>query len=213
MTPGVVHVVDDDAAVRASIAWLLRSAGMASQQYSSAHEFLAIYRPDEVGCMVLDVRMPYMTGLELQQDLNQRGWTLPVIFVTGHGDVPLAVEAMREGALDFLQKPFNDQALIARVRSALAQDARQRVQSRDRNACMRRLEGLTPRESEILQRLVIGNSNKMIAIDLGLSDRTVENHRARMMQKLGVRGVAQLVQIWQLAGPEADPRADAVDAP
>ncbi|TDU31637.1 LuxR family two component transcriptional regulator [Panacagrimonas perspica] len=196
MTDAIVHIVDDEEPIRDSIALLLRSAGLGSRQYQDAHAFLATYQPGETGCLVLDVRMPRMTGLELQQELNRRGWTLPVIFVTGHGDVPMAVEAMREGALDFLQKPFNDEELIRRVHRAIEQDQRVRHHSGDRDATRQRLETLTPREREIAERIVVGQANKVIAMDLSLSERTVELHRARVMQKMGVRGVAQLVQLW-----------------
>lgn len=206
MTEGVVHIVDDEEPVRDSVALLLHSAGLRSQQHQSAHAFLATYRPDDVGCLVLDVRMPHMSGLELHQELNRRGWSLPVIFVTGHGDVPLAVEAMREGAVDFLQKPFNDEELISRVRKALAQDLLHHQQSGDREGLVRRLQTLTAREREVAQRIVDGQANKVIAMELELSERTVEVHRARVMQKMGVRGVAQLVQIWLIAEPGTDPR-------
>lgn len=205
MSAGIVHIVDDEEAIRDSIALLLRSAGLASRQYQDAHAFLATYQPGAAGCLVLDVRMPRMTGLELQQELNRRGWALPLIFITAHGDVPMAVEAMREGALDFLQKPFNDEELIRRVQKALLQDVRIRQQSGDREALSRRLEDLTPREREVAQRIVAGQANKVIALELELSERTVELHRARVMQKMGVRGVAQLVQAWtalDLAAPK-----------
>jgi two-component system, LuxR family, response regulator FixJ len=197
---GCVHIVDDEESIRDSIALLLRASGFQSRQYQDAHEFLATYRATEPGCLVLDVRMPRMTGLELQQELNRRGWTLPVIFVTGHGDVPMAVDAMREGAIDFLQKPFSDEALIHRVGKALEQDLRAREQAVDRVSLGIRLESLTPREREIASRIVDGQANKVIAIELQLSERTVELHRARAMQKMKVRGVAQLVQAWTLLG-------------
>ena len=200
MIGGCVHIVDDEESIRDSIALLLRSAGVRSRQYQDPHEFLATYRPDGPGCLVLDVRMPRMTGLELQQELNRRGWTLPVIFVTGHGDVPMAVEAMREGAIDFLQKPFSDDALINRVCKALEQDERALAQSVDRGALTSRLNSLTPREREIAARIVDGQANKVVAIELQLSERTVELHRARVMQKMKTRGVAQLVQAWTLLG-------------
>lgn len=200
MSIGIVHIVDDEEAVRDSIALLLRSVGLASRQYQDAHEFLATYRGGESGCLVLDVRMPRMTGLELQQEINRRGWTLPLIFITAHGDVPMAVEAMREGAIDFLQKPFNDEELIRRVQKALTQDQRLRQQSVDREALSQRLEALTPREREVAERIVAGQANKVIALDLALSERTIELHRARVMQKMGVRGVAQLVQAWTALG-------------
>ena len=200
MSQGVVHIVDDEEPVRDSIALLLRSVGIRSRQYEDAHAFLATYQPGEAGCMVLDVRMPRMSGLDLQHELNRRGWTLPVIFVTGHGDVPMAVEAMREGALDFLQKPFNDDELIRRIQRALEHDARVRQQSGDRGALSLRLVSLTPREREVAGRIVAGQANKVIALELSLSERTVELHRARVMQKMGARGVAQLVQIWAALG-------------
>lgn len=198
MTEGTVFIVDDEEPIRDSIALLMRSIGLRSKGYADAQAFLAAYRPEEVGCVVLDVRMPRMSGLELQQALNRRGWTLPVIIVTGHGDVRMAVEAMREGALDFLQKPFNDDELIRRVQKALEHDTRHRQQSGDREGLLQRLASLTPREREVAQRIVAGQANKVIALELQLSERTVELHRARVMQKMGARGVAQLVQLWVL---------------
>lgn len=198
MSQGTVFIVDDEEPIRDSIAMLMRSVGLRSQGFPDAHAFLAAYHPEEVGCVVLDVRMPRMSGLELQQELNRRGWTLPIIIVTGHGDVRMAVEAMREGALDFLQKPFNDDELIRRVQKALEHDTRHRQQSGDRDALTQRLASLTPREREVAQRIVTGQANKVIALELKLSERTVELHRARVMQKMGARGVAQLVQIWVL---------------
>lgn len=204
MNEGLVHIVDDEEAVRDSIALLLRSVGLASRQYQDPHAFLATYKPAEPECLVLDVRMPRMTGIELQQELNRRGWSLPVIFITGHGDVPMAVQAMREGALDFMQKPFNDDELIRRVQGALMQDSRLRRQSKDLEALAAQRASLTPREHEVAQRIVDGQANKVIALELKLSERTVELHRARVMQKMGVRGVAQLVQAWLLLKPPGD---------
>lgn len=204
MNKGLVHIVDDEEPVRDSIALLLRSAGFASRQYEDPHAFLATYEPVEPECLVLDVRMPRMTGTELQQELNRRGWSLPVIFITGHGDVPMAVQAMREGALDFLQKPFDDDELIRRVESALRQDSRLRRQSGDLEALAARLDSLTPREREVAQRIVEGQANKVIALELSLSERTIELHRARVMQKMDVRGVAQLVQAWMALHPAAE---------
>jgi two-component system, LuxR family, response regulator FixJ len=190
-----VFIVDDEEAVRDSIAMLLRSVQLKTRCYADAIDFLERHQPEEPGCLVLDVRMPRMSGLELQQELNRRGWTLPVIFITGHGDVPMAVEAMRAGALDFLQKPFKDEDLIRRVQKALEQDARERAQLREREQLLRRFDELTPREREIARRIAAGEANKVVALDLGLSERTVELHRANLMQKLGIRNLAQLVQI------------------
>jgi FixJ family two-component response regulator len=156
---------------------------------------------------VLDIRMPRMNGMELQQEFNRRGWTLPIIFITGHGDVPMAVEAMRAGAVDFLQKPFKDDELIRRVQKALEQDDKLREQLSSLEQIRSRHGSLTPREQEIAGRLVAGDANKAVAIDLGLSERTVELHRAHIMQKMGARGLAQLVQmLFQLKQPSGGNR-------
>lgn len=195
-----VFIVDDEEAVRDSIAMLLRSVGLRSLIFPDATSFLKNYQANWPGCLVLDVRMPHMSGLELQQELNRRGWSLPVIFITGHGDVPMAVEAMRAGALDFLQKPFKDDELIRRVQKALEQDTRERETLRQRDELVRRAAELTPREREVAQRIVAGDANKVIAADLGLSERTVELHRAHVMQKMGARGLAQLVQMFLQLG-------------
>lgn len=192
---GLVFIVDDEEAVRDSIALLLRSVGIRSRTFGDAREFLDSYQPSERGCLVLDIRMPRMGGMEVQQELNRRGWGIPVIFVTGHGDVPMAVEAMRAGAVDFLQKPFKDDELIRRVQKALEQDARLREQLSSVEQVRSRFDSLTPREREIAERLADGAANKAIAIDLGLSERTVELHRAHVMQKMEARGLAQLVQM------------------
>lgn len=206
MGEGTVFIIDDEESIRDSVALLLRSVGLHSRLFPDAPAFLAAYRADEPGCLILDVRMPRMSGLELQQELNRRGWTLPLIFITGHGDVPMAVEAMRDGALDFLQKPFNDDELIRRVQKALAEDAQTRRVSGNRVALVQRLAGLTPREREVAGRIVGGQANKVIALDLGLSERTVELHRAHVMQKMQARGLAQLVQMWLVIGAEEAPR-------
>lgn len=195
MDSGTVFIVDDEEAVRDSIAMLLRSVGLRTQLFADATSFLRQYRGELAGCLVLDVRMPRMSGLELQQELNRRGWTLPVIFITGHGDVPMAVEAMRAGALDFLQKPFKDDDLIRRVQKALDQDARERAALAGRDQLRQNFEELTAREREVARRIVAGQANKAVALDLGLSERTVELHRAHVMQKMEARNLAQLVQM------------------
>lgn len=195
MKTSTVFIVDDEEAVADSIAMLLGSVGLTTRTFRNAHSFLESYRPEFAGCLILDVRMPRMSGLELQQELNRRRHTLPVIFMTGHGDVPMAVEAMRAGALDFLQKPFNDDELIRRVQRALEQDLRERELLRQREEIERRWNELTPREREIAERIVDGQANKTIAMDLEISERTVELHRARIMQKMGARALAQLVQM------------------
>jgi two-component system, LuxR family, response regulator FixJ len=195
MESATVFIVDDEEAVRDSIAMLLRSVRLKTRCFADAAEFLALYRADEPGCLVLDVRMPRMSGLELQHELNRRGWTLPLIFITGHGDVPMAVEAMRAGALDFLQKPFKDDELIRRVQKALEQDRSERETLRELDELKQRYGQLTPREREIARRVAAGEANKAIALELELSDRTVELHRAHAMQKMGARNLAQLVQM------------------
>lgn len=199
-TEGIVYIVDDEEAVRDSIGLLLRSVGIRSQGYADARSFLADSAEDRPGCLVLDIRMPRMSGLELQQELKRRGWHTPIVFITGHGDVPMAVEAMRAGAVDFLQKPFNDDELIRRVQAALNRDAERRRQGVQIAALRARYESLTPRERDIAQRLCRGDANKAIAIDLQLSERTVELHRAHVLQKMEARGIAQLVQVLMQIG-------------
>jgi FixJ family two-component response regulator len=190
-----VFVVDDDEGVRNSLRFLLKSVGLATQARASASEFLDSYKPNQPGCLVLDVRMPGMSGLELQQQLNLRGAVIPVIFITGHGDIPMAVEAMQQGAFDFLQKPFRDQDLIDRIQRALERDARNRA-ALDQHARIReRLDSLTPREREVLTLMTRGQPNKIMAAELGVSQRTVEIHRARVMEKSGAASLAQLVRM------------------
>jgi FixJ family two-component response regulator len=190
-----VFIVDDDEAVRNSLRFLLKSVGLASATLPSAKDFLDTYRQEQPGCLVLDVRMPGMSGLELQQQLNLRGATIPVIFITGHGDIPMAVEAMQHGAFDFLQKPFRDQDLIDRIQRALAADKTSRAALRERDRIRTRLESLTPREREVLTLMMRGKPNKVMAAELGLSQRTVEIHRARVMEKTDASSLAQLVRM------------------
>jgi two-component system, LuxR family, response regulator FixJ len=192
--PAMVYVVDDDDAVRDSLGFLLKSVGLPISRHVSAQEFLAAYT-GKPGCLLLDICMPGMSGLELQRHLNVRGVMIPVVFITGRGDIPMAVEAMRHGAFDFLEKPFNDQDLIDRVRHALEEDAGNRLRLSETNRIPRRLEALTAREREVLQLVSTGKLNKVIAADLGVSRRTIEVHRARLMEKLGARSLAQLVRI------------------
>ena len=190
-----IFVVDDDAAVRDALKLLLRSVGHAVETFGSAQEFLDAYGEDRAGCLVLDIRMPGMSGLELQQKLNEQHSILPIIFITGHGDVPMAVEAMQAGAVDFIQKPFRDQDLIDRINQALEKDSSNRAALGERNDIRRRLETLTPREREVLDLVVHGKANKVIAGDLKLSQRTVEIHRARVMEKMQASSLAHLVRM------------------
>jgi two-component system response regulator FixJ len=191
----VVFVVDDEEAVADSVSMLLGSVGIRTRMFRDARSFLENYKPDQPGCLLLDVRMPRMSGLELQQELNRRRCTIPIIFISGHGDVPMAVEAMRAGAVDFLQKPFKDDELIRRVQKSLQQDARERELLAQRDVLKARWEELTPREREVADRIVGGQANKVVALELGISERTVELHRQHIMQKMGVRSLAQLVQV------------------
>jgi two-component system, LuxR family, response regulator FixJ len=195
MTKPLIYVVDDDDTFRKSLQWLLESVGLAVRTFTTAAEFLEAYVPGSPGCLVLDIRMPGMSGLELQQKLNEKHSILPIIFITGHGDVPMAVEAMQAGAVDFIQKPFRDQDLIDRINQALEKDSSNRAALGERNDIRRRLETLTPREREVLDLVVHGKANKVIAGDLKLSQRTVEIHRARVMEKMQASSLAHLVRM------------------
>jgi len=196
-----VFVVDDDDAVRNSLRLLLKSAGMATEVAASAQEFLSSYDTSHPGCLVLDVRMPGMSGLEMQHELNMRGAAIPVIFITGHGDIPMAVEAMQHGAFDFLQKPFRDQDLLDRVQRALARDTEYRARLRQTDKIRERLASLSPREREVLDLVSQGKANKMVAGDLGVSQRTVEIHRAHVMQKMDAGSLAELVRMMMTVAP------------
>jgi two-component system, LuxR family, response regulator FixJ len=191
----VIYVVDDDDGMRRALDTLLSTVGYKTAVYSRPTEFLANFKADAPGCLVLDIRMPDMSGLEVQQQLNRMGSMMPVIFITGHGDVPMAVQAMKEGAFEFIQKPFRDQDLLDRINHALKQDAENRSTVARRAEVQHRLETLTPRERQVMDMVVDGAANKVIAIDLNLSERTVEIHRAKVMEKMGARSVAHLVKL------------------
>ena len=204
----LVHIIDDDDAVRDSLALLLTSVGLPSQQYASAAEFLESTPDDHSpGCLILDVRMPGMSGLQLFKELHRRGLSWPVIFMTGHGDVPMAVQAMREGAFDFVQKPFRESELLDRVQQAIAQDRNDRTQDSELAAVQQRLAELTARERDVLDRIVAGQANKVIAIELDISQRTVEQHRARVMRKMNARSLAHLIRMVIHAPPTSEPSA------
>jgi two-component system, LuxR family, response regulator FixJ len=190
-----VFVVDDDDAVRSSLKLLLKSVGRTVVDYPSATQFLAAYKFEKPGCLVLDIRMPGMSGLELQDQLNARGAIVPVIFISGHADVPMAVEAVQHGAFDFLQKPFRDQDLLDRVQAAIERDAGNRKQLQELQTLRHRLTSLTEREREVLALVTQGKANKVMAGDLGVSQRTIEIHRARVMEKMEAHSLAQLVRM------------------
>ncbi len=195
----VVHLIDDDEAVRQSLAFLLASAGFAVRIYASATAFLDALVAVQPGCIVTDVRMPGLSGLDLQRELISRRIGLPVIVMTGHGDVKLAVEVMKAGAVDFIEKPFQDDTLIAAIRTAFDRYARDAQQSNVANAVGARLKTLTPREREVLDGLIAGRPNKTIAYDLNISARTVEVHRANLMTKMGAASLSELVRMVLLS--------------
>ena len=189
-----VFVVDDDATIRSGLTLLLESVGMRMRSYGSCGEFLEDYRGDEAGCLVLDVRMLGMTGLELQRELQARGWAIPVIMITGHGDVPMAVEAVKQGAVDFLEKPIREQVLLDAIQRALALDVKRRGREAALAQVRGKLAGLTPREEQVLSLVVEGKANKVIATNLGVSQKTVEFHRSHIMEKMGAESLAELVR-------------------
>ena len=190
-----VFVVDDDDAVRSSLRLLLKSVGQPAEAFGSAQAFLDAFDPDRPGCLVLDIRMPGMSGLELQQKLNAMHAITPIVFITGHGDVPMAVEAMQNGAVDFIQKPFRDQDLLDRINQALEKDKANRTGLLARDEIRRRMATLTPREREVLDLVTQGKANKVVAGDLDVSQRTVEIHRARVMEKMEASSLAHLVRM------------------
>ncbi len=189
-----IYVVDDDEAMRDSLRWLLESAGYRVASYASAERFLAAYRPGYCTCLVLDVRMPGLTGLELQQELNRRGAGLPIIFVTGHGDVPMAVDALKNGAFHFLEKPFKGERLLELVDQAATSGTPVEAERARRRCAAARLATLTLRERAVMDLVVLGRKNRQIAETLGISVKTVEAHRAKAMEKMDVSSVAELVQ-------------------
>lgn len=190
-----VFVVDDDQAVRESLAMLVQSAGLAAETFESAQAFLDAYRPDRRGCLVTDVRMPGMSGLELQERLSRDDVRIPVIVLTGHSDVPAAVRALKGGAVDFVEKPFNPEALLELVQQALVKDTEIRELSAQEAELAERMALLTPREHQIMTLVVAGKANKVIAIDLSISERTVELHRGRIMKKMQARSLAELMRM------------------
>ncbi|MEJ2171681.1 MAG: response regulator transcription factor [Woeseiaceae bacterium] len=194
-----VFIVDDDASIRFAMQALMDSVNIKHEIFSSGDEFLESVDDHRPGCLVLDIRMPGLGGLELQEELVKRGNMLPIIFITGHGDVPMAVEAMQKGAVDFIQKPFRDQDLLDRVRDALMTDKERREENERHTEVEKRLARLTNREREVFDLVVTGKPNKVIAYELGVSQRTVEIHRARVMEKMQARSLADLVKMHMTA--------------
>jgi two-component system response regulator TtrR len=189
-----VFVVDDDPGVRRSMRWLLESDGLEVETHRTATEFLDEYDPERPGCLVLDVRMKEMNGLELQEKLVADGDCLPIIFVTGYGDVPTSVQAMKRGAVDFLEKPIADQGFVTRVHEAIDMDLRRRSMERQRRELLSRIKRLTPREREVMQGLLEGKPSKRIAAELGISVKTALRHRSRVLQKLRVQCDTELIR-------------------
>jgi FixJ family two-component response regulator len=207
MSEPTVFIIDDDPSARRGVTRLVRAAGLNAEAYRSAEEFLASGRMDEPGCIVLDVRMPEMTGPELQAELAKSEHCLPIIFLSGHADVPIAAQAMKGGAVDFLTKPVDRDDLLAAISVSLEQDAQNRMRRAERADLMALVVTLTPREQEVMTWVITGMLNKQIAADLDISEETVKIHRGRVMQKLGVESVANLVRLCEKVEiPPAEPR-------
>jgi two-component system response regulator TtrR len=194
-TRPTAYVVDDDEAIRTLWRWLMESNGIAVQTFSTAAEFIAAYKAGGLACLVLDVRLPGMSGLELQEYLKHEGIEIPIVFVSGHGDVPTAVSAIKGGAVDFIQKPFGYREVLAIIQRAFERDAEIREKRARRSQVTERVAALTEREREVMQRVIEGKLNKVIADELGISVKTVEFHRAKVMEKMGADSVAALVQL------------------
>jgi FixJ family two-component response regulator len=198
--PPAVFIVDDDASVLKSLSRLLRSAGLNAVTFASPREFLDRHDPRAAGCIVLDVAMPGLDGLQLQETLARQGSDMPIIFLTGHGDIPMGVRAMKRGAIDFLTKPVNDEDLIRAVRAAIEADRTRRQSRAELDDIRQRLALLTPREHEVLCHVIAGKLNKQIAADLGAAEKTIKVHRGRVMEKMKVQSLAELVRIAEKAG-------------
>ncbi len=195
MAEPTIFIVDDDPAIRDSLSWLIETVGYPVRTYASAQDFLDAYDPDSPGCLILDVRLPGMSGLQLQQKMRADDINLPVIIISGHGDVPMAVKAMQQGAQVFLEKPFRDQELLDNIQEAVETDARNREKDSASASVITCIESLTPREKEIMELMVSGNPNRKIAEQCGISVKTVEVHRARVMEKMNTKSLPELVQM------------------
>jgi RNA polymerase sigma factor (sigma-70 family) len=203
-----VFLVDDEASVLKALARLLRSAGLNVKTYGSSQEFLQLHDPHAPGCLVLDVAMPGLNGLDLQRALAAKGTELPIIFLTGRGDIPMSVAAMKQGAVDFLTKPTNDEDLLAAIRAGIRKDRANRHAEAERSRMQHRLATLTPREREVLRYIIAGRPNKQVAADLGIVEKTVKVHRARILKKMNVHSLAELVRMAEHAGIK--PASDAI---
>jgi FixJ family two-component response regulator len=199
-TDAMVFVVDDDASMRESLKNLIRSVGLRAELFASAQEFLRSKRPDVPGCLVLDVRLPGLSGLDLQRRTSEAGLEIPIIFITGHGDIPMTVRAMKAGAVEFLTKPFRDQDLLDAIQQALERDRKARDQRADIEELRSRFASLTPREREVMVRVVAGLLNKQIGAELGSSETTVKIHRHQVMEKMGAGSLAELVRMADRLG-------------
>ena len=195
MLEPIVYIIDDDHAMAESLSWIIESIGVKVKTYGRAQEFLEEYESQQHGCLLLDVRMPGMSGPELQLKLNELGATLPIIFISGHGDVPLAVRVMKAGAVDFLTKPFNDQVLLESINKALRLDKTSREKQQENAQAEAKFALLSPREVQVLQGIVAGKQNKVISAELNISLKTVEAHRASVMKKMSVKSVPELVKL------------------
>jgi two-component system, LuxR family, response regulator FixJ len=195
ITDATVFIVDDNNSVRDSLRWLVQSVGLNVETYASAQEFLDSYDYGRAGCLLLDVRMPGMSGLELQEKLAEENIDIPIIIITGHGDVPMAIRAMKSGAMDFIEKPFNDQMLLERIQQAIEVDAKTRTAKSEFDKIQECMDLLTPREREVMDLLALGKCNKTIAAELGLSARTVEIHRGRVLEKMNAGTVCELARM------------------
>lgn len=205
MSEPTVYIVDDDPDMRDSLSWLLRTVGLAVETFRSAEEFLEIFHHDGPGCLVFDVRMPGTSGLDLYEDLVRRGQGMPVIFITAYADVPMAIRALKSGAVEFVEKPFHGQTLLEKIQRAIRQDLEGYRRRADRQAARARLRDLTPKEREVLDAITRGDPNKAIAGHLQISTRAVEMRRASLMRKLGVRSLMELVRMTLDVQADADP--------
>ena len=196
-----VYVVDDDTSARESLCWLLNTEGIETESFASAEDFLQQWSPEWAGCITADIRMPGKSGLQLQATLNERGNLMPIVILTGHADVPVAIRAMKQGAFDFLQKPYSDEELLSCVNNALDRERDTYRSQRERLAAAAAYAQLTERERGVMQLVVDGSTNKSIAAQLGISDKTVEVHRARAMEKMGAKTLSDLVRIAMMLGP------------